>query len=170
MLAAWYFAQCSGVWDNDRANLTAGYMWLWISNTFRKAGWAPLTVFVCYVVLASATDTYVLHHWLELPTHFCGGLAITYFYLAASAQVQPLTGAIPRPVRLMLALGLTAITAIVWELLEYFSDMLLHTRLNVDVPDIVSDLFFGLLGGGVMIAAAAFSPRLACDAAGRATN
>ena len=131
MLAAWHFAQRSGVWDNDRAILTAGYMWLWISSTCRKAAWAPLTVFVGYVVLATTTDTYVLHPWLELPTHFCGGLAITYFYLAASAYVQPLTGVIPKPVRLALSLGLTAITAIVWELLEYSSDMLLHPWLEL---------------------------------------
>ncbi len=145
-------------------------MWLWISSTFRKAAWAPLAVFSSYVLLATATDVYVRHPWLEMPTHFCGGLAITYFFLAGSAFAQPLTGAIPKSARLAISLGLTSITAVLWEFAEYSSDILLHTKLNIGVSDIISDLFFGLVGGVVMIAAAAFSPRLACDAAGRSAN
>lgn len=145
-------------------------MWRWISSTFRKAAWAPLTVFVSFVVLTTATDAYVLYPWLDMPTHFCGGVAITYFYLAATAYAQPLTGAIPKAARLVMSLGLASITAVLWEFAEHASDVLLHTRLNLGVIDTLFDLFFGLAGGAVMIVAAAFSPRLACDAAGRSAN
>jgi len=50
-----------------------------------------------------------------------------------------------------LALGLTAITAVVWEFLEFASDFALGTKMNLGVSDTLSDLFFGSLGGTVMV-------------------
>lgn len=129
----------------------------WIRNTFRQAAWAPLAVFVFYAVAAKGFNAYILYPWLDMPTHFCGGLAITWFYLAAAGHGQALAGAIPKPARLLMSLGLTAITAVLWEFLEYSSDVLLHTEMNLGVSDTLSDLFFGLLGGAVMVAIAAFS-------------
>ncbi len=134
-------------------------MWLWIGNTLRQAAWAPLAVFIFYVVAAKGFNAYLLYPWLDMPTHFCGGLSITYFYLSASAHAQPLTGAIPKPARLLMSLGLTAITAVVWEFLEYSSDVLLNTRMNLGVSDTLSDLFFGLLGGTIMVTVSAISWR-----------
>jgi hypothetical protein len=66
-------------------------------------------------------------------------------------------GCIPKCIQLLLSLGLTAITAVVWEFLEYSSDVALGTKMNLGVSDTLSDLFFGLLGGIVMLAVAANS-------------
>lgn len=142
-------------------------MKLWISNTLRHAAWAPLAVFVFYAVAGKGFNAYILYPWLDMPTHFCGGLAITYFYLAAGAHAQALTGRIPEPVLRLMSLGLTALTAVCWEFFEYTSDVLLHTQMNLGVSDTLSDLFFGLLGGGVMVAVAPYALRLALSRAAR---
>ncbi len=123
----------------------------WVKNTFQQAAWAPLTVFIFYAVAAKGFNAYIIYPWLDMPTHFCGGLAITYFYLTASTHAQARIGQIPKIARLLLSLGLTAITAVVWEFLEFFSDVALGTKMNLGVSDTLSDLFFGLLGGLVMV-------------------
>jgi len=133
----------------------------WITSTFRQAAWAPLAVFVFYALAAKDFNAYILYPWLDMPTHFCGGLAITYFYLVAAIHAQPLTGAIPRPVLLLMSLGVTAMTAVFWEFAEYASDVLLGTKMNLGVADTLSDLFFGLSGGTVMVAIAACALRFA---------
>ncbi len=131
-------------------------MKLWLKNTLRQAAWAPGAVFVFYAVAAKGANAYILYPWLDMPTHFCGGLAITYFYLAAIAQAQAFVGRVPRVIHQLASLGLTAITAVVWEFLEFASDVVLGTRMNLGVPDTLSDLFFGLLGGAVMVSVARF--------------
>ena len=124
----------------------------WLGKCLRQAAWAPLAVFVFYVVAAKGFDAYIRYPWLDMPTHFVGGAAITYFFLVGIAQSEAQLGPIPRPVQLALSLGLTAITAVVWEFLEFASDVALGTKMNLGVSDTLSDLFFGLLGGVVVIA------------------
>ncbi len=141
-------------------------MKLWMTNTLREAAWAPFAVFVFYAVAAKGFNAYILYPWLDMPTHFCGGLAITYFYLAAGAHAQALTGRIPGPVLRLMSLGLTALTAVCWEFFEYSSDVLLHTQMNLGVSDTLSDLFFGLLGGAVMVAAAPYALRFSFSSRG----
>ena len=130
-------------------------MKIWLKNTFQQAAWAPLTVFVLYAVAAKGFNAYIIYPWFDIPTHFCGGVAITYFFLSATQHAQAKIGHVPKLIRLLLSLGLTAITAVVWEFLEFSSDIMLGTKMNLGVSDTLSDLFFGLLGGLVMVAVAA---------------
>ena len=123
----------------------------WLGNTLQRAAWAPTSVFVFYAVAAKAFDAYIRFPWLDMPTHFAGGLAITYFYVTAIALSQKQLGHIPNLIQPLTATGLTAITAVVWEFLEYSSDVVLGTKMNLGVTDTLSDLFFGLLGGIVMV-------------------
>jgi mannose/fructose/N-acetylgalactosamine-specific phosphotransferase system component IID len=132
----------------------------WLKNTFQQAAWAPLAVFVFYAVAAKGFSAYLLYPWLDMPTHFCGGLAITYFYTIAIAHSQAHIGRIPRLIHLLALLGLTAITAVVWEFVEFSADVALGTKMNLGVTDTLSDLFFGLLGGVVMVAVAARCRRI----------
>ena len=90
-----------------------------------------------------------------MPTHFLGGIAITYFFRVATVRAQELVGSIPRSIQLVLSLGLTAVTAVVWELLEFLSDIAFGTHMNLGVSDTLSDLLFGLLGALVVVVAAA---------------
>ena len=134
-------------------------MILWLKATFRQAAWAPLTVFVFYAIAAKGFGAYLIYPWLDIPTHFFGGMAMTCFYLVAIAHAQVMVGRLQRLIQCLLALGLTAITAVIWEFLEFLSDALLGTLMNLGVVDTLGDLFFGLLGGVVMIVFAACAPK-----------
>jgi UDP-N-acetylmuramyl pentapeptide phosphotransferase/UDP-N-acetylglucosamine-1-phosphate transferase len=133
-------------------------MKLWITNSLRNAAWAPLTVFVFYAVAAKGFDAYLIYPWLDIPTHFCGGMAITYFYMVAISHSQNLLDPFPKLIQLVLSLGLTAISAVIWEFLEFSSDAVWSTKMNLGVSDTLSDLFFGLLGGIIVITFAANKP------------
>ena len=136
-------------------------MKVWLRSTFQQAAWAPLVVFIFYAVAAKGFNAYIRFPWLDIPTHFCGGVAITYFFSVAIAHSQVRLGCIPNFIQLLLSVGLTAITAVVWEFLEFSADMALGTKMNLGVSDTLSDLFFGLLVGTVMVAITARSRRLA---------
>lgn len=123
----------------------------WLFQSFRKAAWAPSSVLVFYAVAAKGCDAYIRWPNLDIPTHFFGGAAIAYFFAVAIEHGEPLFGSVPRGVRLALALGLTAIAAIGWELMEFLSDQWLGSRMNLGVTDTLSDLFFGVSGGFVTI-------------------
>jgi hypothetical protein len=140
-------------------------MKVWLRSTFQQAAWAPLVVFIFYAVAAKGFNAYIFYPWLDMPTHFCGGLAITYFFSVAIAHSQVRLGSIPHFIQLLLSVGLTAITAVVWEFLEFSSDIALGSKMNLGVSDTLSDLFFGLLGGTVMLAFAARSRGIALSAA-----
>ena len=142
----------------------------WLKSTFRQAAWAPITVFVFYAVAAKALNAYILYPWLDMPTHFFGGIAITYFYLVGICHSQALIGRIPTLIQLALSVGLTAITAVTWEFLEYISDSTLGTKMSLGVSDTVSDLFFGLLGGVVFAALSARSAHKVARTTGGIAN
>jgi hypothetical protein len=127
----------------------------WLKRTFQEAAWAPLAVFCFYVVAAKGFNAYILYPWLDMPTHFVGGIAITYFFRVGTAHAQEVVGSIPRSIQLVLSLGLTAVTAVVWEFLEFLSDVTFGTHMNLGVSDTLSDLLFGLLGALVVVVAAA---------------
>lgn len=126
-------------------------MQAWLRKVFKKSAWAPLSVFIFYVIAAKGFNAYMTYPWLDMPTHFVGGAAMTYFFWIAAIHVQPLLGDIPKLVQLILSCGLTAITAITWEFLEFISDFTLGTKMNLGVVDTLSDLFFGLLGAVVLV-------------------
>jgi hypothetical protein len=129
-----------------------------LKTTFRQAAWAPAVVLIFYAIAAKGFNAYILYPWLDIPSHFCGGLAITHLFCTTIRNSQPLIGIIPKVIQLTLAVGLTAISAIVWEFIEYLSDFFLGSKLNLGVNDTLSDLFFGLLGA-VFIVAFAFQAK-----------
>ena len=88
-------------------------------------------------------------------------LVFVFYVLAAIAHSQTIIGRIPTLIGLTFLLGLTAIPAIVREFLEYLADAALGTKMNLGVADTLADLFFGLLGGGVIMALAARAVRAA---------
>ncbi len=133
----------------------------WIKITFTQAAWAPLVVFLIYGVGAKIFDAYLTFPNLDIPTHFLGGAAMAYFFLAAIEHSQHLLGAIPRAIQALLALGLTTLVAVLWEFLEYGSDLLLHTEMNLGVRDTLSDLLFGVLGAFVVAGLTYLQLRLA---------
>ena len=139
----------------------------WLSSTTKKSGWAPFSVFCVYAVAAKGFSAYLIYPWLDIPTHFLGGVAITYFFLTAIEHSENLVGATPPIIQRLLAIGLTAISAVVWEFLEFLSDYFLGTHHNLGVTDTISDLFFGLLGATVIVVFSAFKVRLGSTVAAK---
>ena len=119
-------------------------------KSLKEAAWAPLIVVAFYAVAAKIFNAYIRWPGLDMPTHFCGGLAITYFFTVAIKHSQAAIGPIQKGVRLLLAIGLTTTAAVFWEFLEFLSDAWLGTKMNLGVTDTLSDLFFGILGAMIM--------------------
>ena len=121
----------------------------WILDTLRQAAWAPLSVFLFYL-LARSVQLYKLVPIMDIPTHFLGGVVITFFYRTAIRHSQKLVGAIPLPVQVLFAFTCTATTTIFWEFYEYIFDYFFGTQMVRGVTDTTVDFFVGLLGALVL--------------------
>ena len=91
-------------------------------QALRRTGWALLAVLTFWAVAAKAFHAYLIYPWLDMPTHFAGGMAIAYVVTAVIEQSGQHIGVTPRLVKYFTALGLTAVAAIGWEFLEFLSD------------------------------------------------
>lgn len=117
----------------------------WIFATLREAAWAPLSIFVSYL-LALAFHLFSLLPSLDIPFHFLGGAVITYFYRAAIRHSQKAVGEIPLSVQVLFALTCTGTTTILWEFYENILDFYAGTHMVRGLQDTIMDLFLGLLG------------------------
>jgi hypothetical protein len=121
----------------------------WILTTLKESAWAPLAVFGFYV-FGLITRLYDLFPPLDVPTHFMGGVAITYFYRSLIRNSQPLVGDIPLPVRILFAFTCTGTTAVFWEFYENFADHFLGTHMVRGLEDTIVDLILGISGALVL--------------------
>jgi hypothetical protein len=121
----------------------------WLVPALREAAWAPLGILGFYFV-ARTFQLFKLFPPLDIPTHFLGGAAITYFYRVTLRHSQKLVGEIPNPVQVLLAFTCTGTTAIFWEFYENILDFFFQTQLVRGVQDTVMDLLMGLLGALVL--------------------
>ena len=58
---------------------------------------------VCWAVAARGFDAYVAYPWLDVPTHFAGGIAGVCCLDAWLLALRPWTGPVHRAIRLALA-------------------------------------------------------------------
>jgi hypothetical protein len=121
----------------------------WAFVTFRESAWAPLGVFGFYLI-GLALHLYDLFPPLDIPTHFMGGVAITYLYRSAVRNSQEIAGEIPPPVRVLLAFTCTGTTIILWEFYENLFDFFFGTDMVRGLEDTLVDMFLGLLGGLIL--------------------
>lgn len=121
----------------------------WIVRTLREAAWAPLAIFLFYL-LALSLQLYERFPPLDIPTHFLGGMAITYFYRTAIRQAQTLVGGIPAPIQVLLAFTSTGTTAVFWEFYEFIIDFFFHRQMMLGVANTMLDFFMGLSGALVV--------------------
>lgn len=117
----------------------------WILATLREAGWAPASVLIFYLI-ARSFYLYDLYPPLDIPTHFIGGVAITYFYRSAIRNSQRIVGDIPFSVQALLAFTGTGTTIILWEFYENVLDFFLGTHMVRGLEDTIMDMFWGLIG------------------------
>src|SRR6266498_2902650 len=111
----------------------------WIKTSLRESAWAPLCVMVLYLS-GLAVHLYDLFPVLDIPSHFMGGIAITYFYRSAIRNSRRLLGETPHPIQVLLAFALTGTTTILWEFYEFITDFFLGTHKIRGLEDTLTDL------------------------------
>jgi hypothetical protein len=121
----------------------------WILNTLREAAWAPLTVLGLYA-LGLTFRLFKLFPQLDIPTHFLGGVAITYLYRVAIRNSQDFVGQIPFPIQVLFAITCAGTTTVLWEFYENIIDYFIGTQMVRGLRDTLIDLFMGLLGALVL--------------------
>ena len=121
----------------------------WVNRTVRETWWAIAGVLIFWAVAAKVFHAYLMHPWLDMPTHFVGGWAIAFASRRAVVNAAPAIGSTPLLVQSLVAIGVAALAAINWEFLEYLSDLYLKSHIVLGETDTLSDLFFGLLGATV---------------------
>jgi len=117
----------------------------WILTTLREAAWAPLSV-IGFYLFGLAFHLYDLYPPLDIPTHFLGGIAITYFYRVAIRNSQDFLEEIPYPIQVLFAFTATGTTVIFWEFYENILDFLFHAHNVLGLADTLKDMVNGLLG------------------------
>jgi len=121
----------------------------WITSTLREAAWAPLSV-VAFYIFGLSIHLFYFHPFVDIPTHFMGGVTITYFYRVAIRNSQKIVGDIPLPIQILLAFTCTGTTTVLWEFYENIFDYFLHTQMMLGLGDTIKDMAMGLLGALVL--------------------
>ena len=121
----------------------------WIVDTLRESAWAPLSVVAIYLT-GLAFHLYDLFPPLDIPTHFLGGVAITYLYRSAIKNSQRFAGDIPIGVQVLFAFACTGTTTVLWEFYEYIMDTYFGGRMMLGLADTLKDMLMGLLGALVL--------------------
>ena len=89
----------------------------WIIATLKESAWAPLSVVAFYFV-GLWLHLFDMYPPLDIPTHFMGGVAITFFYRSAIWNSQKIVGDIPLPIQILFAFTATGTTTVLWEFYE----------------------------------------------------
>jgi hypothetical protein len=121
----------------------------WILVTLRESAWAPLSVIGLYL-LGLVFGVYDRYPPLDIPTHFLGGVAITYFFRSAIRNSQAFLGETPFPIQVMFAFTCTGTVIIFWEFYENFLDFAFHAHNVLGLADTIKDMAVGLLGALVL--------------------
>jgi hypothetical protein len=121
----------------------------WVVVTLKESAWAPLSVFGFYL-FGLVFHLYELFPPLDIPTHFMGGIAITYFYRSLVRNSQKIVGDVPLPIQVIFAFTCTGTTVVLWEFYENILDYFLHTHMVLGLFDTLKDMFMGLLGALVL--------------------
>lgn len=121
----------------------------WGLATLREAAWAPLSVVVFYS-LGLALHLFKMFPFIDMPTHFMGGVTITYFYRVAIRNSQKFLGDIPAPIQILLAFTATGTTTVLWEFYENLMDHFFGFQMVRGLEDTIVDLVMGLSGALVL--------------------
>lgn len=121
----------------------------WIIATLRESAWAPLGIFGFYLI-GLAFHLFDIFPPLDIPTHFMGGVAITYFFRSAIRNSQGIVGDIPLPIQIIFAFTCTGTTTIMWEFYENILDYFFGFHMVRGLEDTLVDLILGLSGALVL--------------------
>jgi hypothetical protein len=119
-----------------------------IKNYFPIIVW-PMLVLAIHL-LCMQLGAYRHIYWLDTPMHFFGGasIAASSYYLFKHLENKKEFSAIPI-VKVLFAIAITGLIAVLWEFSEYGQDLLFHTVMQPSIFDTMKDLAMGLLGATV---------------------
>jgi hypothetical protein len=101
---------------------------------------------IAFYFIGLALDLFDMFPSLDIPTHFMGGVAITYFYRSAIRNSHRALGYIPHPIQIVLGFTCTGTTIILWEFYENAFDFLFGTHMVRGLEDTIVDMAIGLFG------------------------
>lgn len=113
---------------------------LWIFHT--TGIWAPILVLI-------------LHECLSIPgwrtqidwfNHFAGGASFTFFTWKSLPLLSPWTGQSTTTGRLAITFLSGCTAALLWDIGEFTSDLVLHTTIQKSLHETMMDLVNGFLG------------------------
>jgi hypothetical protein len=112
----------------------------------------PFGLFCFHLVLVFV-GIFQRYPWLDIPTHFLGGvfitnsfsLAITYF------QERKILSELNVFSKSIFLFGLTSSAVVLWEFGEFMLDFFFDTAAQLSLEDTMLDMFLGLLGGTALI-------------------
>ena len=112
--------------------------------------------------LLSITNIYETIPWIDTPMHFFGGetIGISYMLLLLLLHKKGHRGNINNGLFIIaFAIGMVALTIVIWEFLEFSSDTIFGTNTQKSVMDTIKDLFLGLSGGTISCLITYYSTR-----------
>ena len=124
----------------------------WIKCSLLKGGWAPVLVFGINM-LVYFLGLYQKYLHADVPVHFLGGIAITFFYyksISCALQKKILGSPSSLLIRFFL-FTLICFTVVFWEFLEWIMEALFQLKLQVGLEDTLFDMLLGILGGTFII-------------------
>lgn len=133
----------------------------WVGASVRRAGWAPIGVFLTHVLCSKVLELYRPYPHLDLPMHAAGGLAIGWFAWCATGvdAARGVLGELTRFGRGFVALLGVLSATVVWEFAEWTTDGLGWTRAQAGQLDTMVDMTLGAVGGAVAVLLGAWRGR-----------
>jgi hypothetical protein len=118
------------------------------------AAWAPLLVVAAHSALAAAIGH---RRQYDPGFHFAGGVAGAYCLLRLLNLFRPELRLLSRSNPLFVVVVPMFMVVVVWEGVEFGSDRLLGTRVQLGTEDTTIDMLLGVLGACSMLAVASLS-------------
>ncbi len=114
-----------------------------------KCFYPPAVVFFLHIMLGGYFRFYLIFPNFDIPMHFLGGMSIgiTGVLLLRLAQKEGWMNIKKKIISLFLILCFVALSATLWEFLEWIGDFYLQTRMQEGLNDTMGDMFLGLIGG-----------------------
>lgn len=115
-----------------------------------KIAFFPLAVLVIHI-LVTMLGLYEGYWWMDIPLHFIGGIAIGFstYYLLEDFEKRNLLIIHSKLLKILLIISVTALTAVAWEVMEYFTDFYGFTVMQASIMDTMKDLSMGIIGGTI---------------------
>jgi len=119
-----------------------------IIRILSSAGWAPIAVFIAHLFFGRLFGH---EPYVDPLMHFCGGMAIAYFFLVASKLASHWIGKLTDIGRALFAFGMACAAAVFWEIAEFSSDIVFHTNVQINNANTMRDLILGVLGASLFL-------------------